>query len=72
VFGLARASVTVPPTALVAPSLLVLADHSMLVPEPLARSMAELGMQVEVVKGAGHVVFRDDFEGFLVKADAWF
>ncbi|MCU1585140.1 MAG: alpha/beta hydrolase [Microbacteriaceae bacterium] len=72
VFGLARASATVPPTALVAPSLLVLADHSRLVPEPLAKSMAELGMQVEVVQGAGHVVFRDDFEGFLAKADAWF
>ena len=71
VFGLIRSSTTVPPTDLLAPSLLVLADHSTLVPERLAESMRDLGMQVEVVPGAGHVVFRDDFDGFLAKADTW-
>jgi hypothetical protein len=28
-------------------------------------------MQVETVAGAGHVVFRDDFDGFLEKVDRW-
>jgi hypothetical protein len=28
-------------------------------------------MQVETVAGTGHVIFRDDFDGFLAKTDAW-
>ncbi len=71
VFGLAGASTAAAPDRLVAPSLLVLADHSMLVPQPLADRMRELGMTVAVVPGAGHVVFRDDFDGFLAAADSW-
>lgn len=71
VFGLAEASAAAAPEHLVAPSLLVLADHSLLVPEPLADRMRALGMTVAVVPGAGHVVFRDDFDGFLAVADSW-
>jgi pimeloyl-ACP methyl ester carboxylesterase len=71
VFGLANQRDVCPPESLVAPTLLVLADKSNLVPAPLAASLRELGMQVETVAGAGHVVFRDDFDGFFEKVDRW-
>jgi pimeloyl-ACP methyl ester carboxylesterase len=71
VFGLAYERDVCPPESLVAPTLLVLPDKSALVTASLAESLRDMGMQVETVAGTGHVIFRDDFDGFLAKADGW-
>ncbi len=60
-----------PPSRMVVPSLLVLADRSRLVGAQLADRMRALGFEVRVVPGAGHTVNRDDFEGFMKALDGW-
>ncbi|GAA2769554.1 alpha/beta fold hydrolase [Streptomyces showdoensis] len=55
----------------VVPSLLMLADPSMLVPPERARGLEERGFQVRTVAGAGHTIQRDDFDGFMSALEGW-
>lgn len=61
----------VPPSHLVAPSLVLLAERSLLVTRRVATRLEELGMTVEVVPGAGHTVFRDEPDRFEELLAAW-
>jgi Lysophospholipase len=53
------------PRTLVAPSLVVLAERSLLIAERDVERMRRDGMTVQVVEGAGHTVFRDDHDTFM-------
>ncbi|MDJ1138526.1 alpha/beta fold hydrolase [Streptomyces iconiensis] len=55
----------------VVPSLVVLADGSHVVAPDRAALLAERGFEVRTVHGAGHVIHRDDFGGFLKALDGW-
>jgi len=70
-FGFADTRLLVPPVNLVAPSLVVLAEKSWLVPAPTATALRRLGMTVETVPGSGHAVFRDQHAGFVRVLDRW-
>jgi pimeloyl-ACP methyl ester carboxylesterase len=61
----------VPPARLVAPSLVVLAERSLLITAPVAARLKSLGMAVEVVRGAGHSVFRDEPARFAQVLGRW-
>jgi len=61
----------VPPMRLVAPSLVVLAEKSLLITDRVAAQMRRQGMTVETVEGTGHTVFRDDHVGFMDTVVAW-
>jgi pimeloyl-ACP methyl ester carboxylesterase len=60
-----------PPARLVAPSLVVLAEKSLLITERVAAQLRRQGMTVETVEGTGHTVFRDDHAGFMDTIVAW-
>lgn len=60
-----------PPARLVAPSLVVLAERSLLITERVAAQLRHQGMTVETVEGTGHTVFRDDHAGFMDTIVAW-
>ncbi|TXS22120.1 alpha/beta fold hydrolase [Streptomyces sp. ms191] len=53
------------------PSLVALADPSMLVGADDARTLKERGFELRTVAGAGHTLHRDDFEGFMTALDGW-
>lgn len=53
------------------PSLLMLADPSTLIVPERADELEQAGFEVRVVKGAGHVIHNDDFEGFIAALDGW-
>jgi pimeloyl-ACP methyl ester carboxylesterase len=53
------------------PSLVLLADPSDFVSAGDAEELRRGGFTVQVVAGAGHSVFRDDFESFLSALDRW-
>lgn len=53
------------PRTLVAPSLVVLAERSLLIAPRDVDRMRRDGMTVETVAGAGHTVFRDDHDAFM-------
>ena len=53
------------PRTLVAPSLVVLAERSLLIAPRDVERMLRDGMTVETVAGAGHTVFRDDHAAFM-------
>ncbi|MEU8760240.1 alpha/beta fold hydrolase [Streptomyces sp. NPDC048659] len=55
----------------VVPSLLMLADPSMLIPPERAEALAGRGFEVRTVAGAGHTIQRDDFDGFMSALDGW-
>ncbi|MEU1227796.1 alpha/beta fold hydrolase [Streptomyces sp. NPDC005828] len=59
------------PARPVVPSLVTLADPSTLVRPEHARMLADRGFEVRTVKGAGHTVHRDDFDGFMTALDGW-
>jgi pimeloyl-ACP methyl ester carboxylesterase len=61
----------VPPARLVAPSLVVLAEKSLLITERVAAQMRSRGMTVATVRGTGHTVFRDDHAGFMDTVVGW-
>ncbi|MEO5919613.1 MAG: alpha/beta hydrolase [Pseudolysinimonas sp.] len=69
--GFADTRPLVPPTTLVAPSLVVLAERSLLITVPVAAALRRLGMSVETVPGAGHAVFRDEHARFVRILDRW-
>jgi pimeloyl-ACP methyl ester carboxylesterase len=53
------------------PSLITLADPSMLVSPDSARMLKERGFELRTVLGAGHTIHRDDFEGFMTALEGW-
>ncbi|MGR4878721.1 alpha/beta fold hydrolase [Streptomyces sp. LARHCF249] len=59
------------PSAPVVPSLVQLADPSMLVSEERAVVLKSRGFEVRWVTGAGHTIHRDDFEGFMASLEGW-
>ncbi|MER6998207.1 alpha/beta hydrolase [Streptomyces sp. NPDC000410] len=59
------------PTRAVVPSLVQLADPSLLVSAERARVLTARGFEVRTVKGAGHTIHRDDFDGFMSSLDGW-
>ena len=69
--GFADTSPLVPPATLVAPSLVVLAERSLLITAPVIASLRRIGMTVERVPGTGHAVFRDDLARFIDVVDRW-
>ncbi|MFI6348938.1 alpha/beta fold hydrolase [Streptomyces sp. NPDC050560] len=54
-----------------APSLVLLADPSLTVPDALARRLPGLGYTVRTVPGAGHVLHHDDLDGTLRGMADW-
>ncbi|HTN57397.1 MAG TPA: alpha/beta fold hydrolase, partial [Protaetiibacter sp.] len=54
ILGFADSRPIVPPLRLVAPSLVVLAEKSLLITDVAAATLRRLGMTVETVAGAGH------------------
>ncbi len=71
VLGFADTRPVVPPLRLVAPSLVVLAEKSLLITDAAASGLRRLGMTVETLAGAGHTVFRDDHAGFMHLVGRW-
>lgn len=59
------------PRFLVAPSLVILAERSLLIGARDAERMRRDGMTVEVFRGTGHTVFRDDHHGFMQLVRSW-
>ena len=59
------------PDRAVVPSLVQLAEDSALIGPADAALLAERGFEVRTVKGAGHVIHRDDFDGFMASLDGW-
>jgi hypothetical protein len=53
------------------PSLVQLADPSFLLSASDQETLRERGFEVRVVKGAGHTIHRDDFDGFTASLEGW-
>ena len=71
ILGLASTRGLVPPVRLVAPSLVLLAEKSLLISEAVAGRLRQLGMTVETVAGTGHMVFRDEHAAFMDAVERW-
>ncbi|TPX00556.1 alpha/beta hydrolase, partial [Schumannella luteola] len=71
ILGFADSRPIVPPLRLVAPSLVVLAEKSLLITDAAAAQLRRLGMTVETIRGAGHTVFRDDHARFMRVVEEW-
>lgn len=71
ILGFADSRPLVPPARLVAPSLVVLAEKSLLITDKVAQRLRGQGMTVETIRGTGHTVFRDDHAGFMETVEAW-
>jgi pimeloyl-ACP methyl ester carboxylesterase len=71
ILGLANTRGLVPPERLVAPSLVVLAEKSLLITDVVAARLRRLGMTVETVAGTGHMVFRDEHGRFMDLVGRW-
>lgn len=69
--GLVDSRLFVPPTSTGIPSLVVLAERSLLVTRAAAFRMVRAGMRVVRVKGAGHTVWRDEPERFAAIVGRW-
>ncbi len=71
ILGLANTRQLVPPARLVAPSLVVLAEKSLLITDAVATRLRRQGMTVETIAGTGHTVFRDEHARFMDVVDRW-
>lgn len=71
ILGLANTRPLVPPARLVAPSLVVLAEKSLLITDAVAARLRGQGMTVETVLGTGHMVFRDEHARFMDVIERW-
>lgn len=69
--GLVDSKLFVPPAKSDVPSLVVLAERSLLVTRDAAFRMLRMGMRVVRVKGAGHTVWRDEPERFTAIIGRW-
>ncbi|GHH53086.1 alpha/beta fold hydrolase [Streptomyces candidus] len=59
------------PRTAVVPSLVQLADPSLIINEERAALLRARGFEVRTVKGAGHTIQRDDFDRFMSSLDGW-
>ncbi|MEW2288657.1 alpha/beta hydrolase [Streptomyces sp. NPDC047841] len=59
------------PARPVVPSLVVLAGAGDLLRPGLDEELVRRGFEVRTVEGAGHCVYRDDFDGFMGALDGW-
>ncbi|MFG3281612.1 alpha/beta fold hydrolase [Streptomyces sp. NPDC048111] len=59
------------PEKAVVPSLVQFADASFLYDAAEAARLEARGFTVRTVKGAGHTIHRDDFDGFMASLDGW-
>lgn len=59
------------PEHMAVPSLVMLADNSHLVKPDIAERLRDTGFEVRVVKGTGHVINRDDHDGFMAALEGW-
>ncbi|WP_328492304.1 alpha/beta hydrolase [Streptomyces sp. NBC_00414] len=59
------------PTRPVVPSLVQLADPSFLIGAAAAAHLRRTHFEVRTVRGAGHTIHRDDFEGFMGSLEGW-
>jgi pimeloyl-ACP methyl ester carboxylesterase len=59
------------PRTLVAPSLVILAERSLLIARADVERMRRDGMRVVAVEGTGHTVFRDDHAAFMALVIGW-
>ncbi|MFF4425700.1 alpha/beta fold hydrolase [Streptomyces sp. NPDC001549] len=59
------------PPAPVVPSLVQLADPSVLIDEERTQLLKSRGFEVRSVAGAGHTIHRDDFDGFMASLEGW-
>lgn len=59
------------PQSMTVPSLVMLADNSHLVKADLAERLRDTGFEVRTVRGSGHVINRDDHDGFMDALDGW-
>ncbi|WP_225826188.1 alpha/beta fold hydrolase [Streptomyces naphthomycinicus] len=64
-------SVSRTPARPVVPSLVVLAGAGDLLRPGLGGELVRRGFEVRTVEGAGHSLFRDDFDGFMGALDGW-
>jgi len=71
ILGLASTRGLVPPPRLIAPSLVVLAEKSLLITDAVAARLRRQGMTVETVAGTGHMVFRDEHARFMELIGRW-
>lgn len=71
ILGLASTKGLVPPARLTAPSLVVLAEKSLLISDAVASRLRRLGMTVETIAGTGHMVFRDEHARFMELVARW-
>ena len=71
ILGLANTRPLVPPVRLVAPTLVVLAEKSLLITDTVAARLRGQGMTVETVPGTGHTVFRDEHARFMDVVERW-
>ncbi|MEU3188587.1 alpha/beta hydrolase [Streptomyces sp. NPDC006923] len=55
----------------VVPSLVQLADPSVMISAADAAELDRRGFEIRTVKGAGHTIHRDDFDGFMASLDGW-
>ena len=69
--GLADTRSMVPPARLVAPSLVVLAEKSLLISSDVAARLRGQGMTVQTIPGTGHTVFRDEHRDFMHVLHRW-
>jgi pimeloyl-ACP methyl ester carboxylesterase len=59
------------PEHMAVPSMVMLADNSYLVKPQVAERLRDTGFDVRVVKGSGHVINRDDHDGFMDALEGW-
>jgi pimeloyl-ACP methyl ester carboxylesterase len=71
ILGFVDTGPLVPPQNLVAPSLVILAEKSLLISRAVADGLRGSGMTVTTVPGSGHTVFRDDHAGFMTLVRGW-
>jgi pimeloyl-ACP methyl ester carboxylesterase len=71
ILGFVNTRPLVPPRRLVAPSLVILAEKSLLISRAAASTLHDLGMTVTTIAGSGHTVFRDDHAGFMTLVREW-
>lgn len=71
ILGFVNTSPLVPPSDLVAPSLVILAEKSLLISDAVAESLSRSGMAVTTMPGSGHTVFRDDHDAFIALVRDW-
>jgi pimeloyl-ACP methyl ester carboxylesterase len=71
ILGFVNTSPLVPPRDLVAPSLVILAERSLLISSEVAERLRRHGMTVTTMPGSGHTVFRDDHKAFMALVRDW-